>query len=401
MCVLNNIETWRDKTGKSFGSIIFNLKRDPESVSRLEIETQFLDEVYDKSKISIQQRFYHVWFKSSQIENCPYCGLPLVFSKNPKFSIDRYGEKTTNPVNYYMTCMSEKCLKQFNKDRTNKTLIEKYGTSNIMEIPGVLEKRKERNQIKYGTDFYTSTDEFKAKTKETFLLKYGVHPTSLKETQDKKKKTNLEKYGFEHALDNSEVKEKSKITNNKKYGGNSSMCSEEIKEKSKETNRKKRGVDWYVQSEDFRIKFTKSMISKYGVEHALHYTDSFEKSLETSYKKKIFIFPSERIEKIQGYEGFALCQLLESNYKEEDIIVKNKEIEEYTGKIWYLDSEKKRRKYYPDIYIKSENKIIEVKSKYTYKSAYSINVRKKKACLDLGLLFEFWIYDHKGNKYIK
>ena len=126
MCVLNEIETWRNKTGKSFGSIIFNLKKDPESVSRLEIETQFLDEIYDKSKISIQQRFYHVWFKSFQIENCLYCGFPLMFSKNPKFSIDRYGEKTTNPVNYYKTCMSESCLKEFNKDRTNKTLIEKY-----------------------------------------------------------------------------------------------------------------------------------------------------------------------------------------------------------------------------------------------------------------------------------
>lgn len=401
MCILNDIESWRNKSGKSFGSIIFNLKRDSSSVLRLENLTKFLDTSYDKSQISVQQRFYHVWFDFYQIEACPYCGLPRPFSKIPKFSIDRYGEKPTNPVNYYKTCMSEHCSKKFNKDRTDEVLIRKYGTTNLMEIPGSLEKLKEGNRKKYGTDFYTSTDEFKLKTKETFFRKYGGHPTKLEETQDKKRITNLEKYGSEHVLDNPEVKEKARVTNNIKYGGNSSMCSEEVKNKSKETNRKNYGVDWYVQSGDFRDKFTKSMVAKYGVEHALQYTTSFEKSLETSYKKKIFIFPSGREEKIQGYEGFALWELLDLNYKEEDIAVGNKEIESYTGKIWYSDSEKKTRKYYPDIYIKSENKIIEVKSEYTYRSAYSINIRKKKTCLDLGIFFEFWIYDSKGQKTVK
>ena len=63
-------------------------------------------------------------------------------SKNPKFSIDRYGEKPTNSVNYYKTCMSENCSKKFNKDCTDEVLIRKYGTTNLMEIPGSLEKLK-------------------------------------------------------------------------------------------------------------------------------------------------------------------------------------------------------------------------------------------------------------------
>lgn len=115
----------------------------------------------------------------------------------------------------------------------------------------------------------------------------------------------------------------------------------------------------------------------------------------------ISVFPSGRIEKIQGYEGFALNDLLDEGYKEDDIIVSNKEIESYTGTIWYLDSERKKRKYYPDIYLITENKIIEVKSEYTYKSAYSINIRKKQACINLGISFEFWVYDSKGEKTLK
>jgi hypothetical protein len=133
----------------------------------------------------------------------------------------------------------------------------------------------------------------------------------------------------------------------------------------------------------------------------MHYTPHFENSIDTSYKKKIYVFPSGRIEKIQGYEGFAINDLLISGYKEEDIVISNSDIEEYTGKIWYNDSENKKRKYYPDIYIISENKIIEVKSYYTYDSAFSINMRKKNSCLALGLNFEFWIYDEKGNKMVK
>ncbi len=401
MYILDKIETWRGKTGKAFGSIMIKLSKTQEDIGQLKELTSFLDSFYDSDKISIQQRFYHVWFNFYEIEVCPYCESPRKFVKIPKFSIDRYGENSTNLVNYYKTCMSESCAKKHNLDKTSLAIFKKYGVDSVMKIPGVSEKIKETNRKKYGKDYYIETEEFKERLKETFDSKYGCHPTKLKETQDKKRKTNLERYGFEHTLDNPEVKEKSRITNNIKYGGNSSMCSDEIKMKSKETNRKKRGTDWYLQSEDFKKKTRETMIERYGVERVMHHAPFFDKSLESSYKKKIFVFPSGRIEKIQGYEGFALNDLMNEGYKEEDIVVSNKEIEKYTGKILYLDSEKKKRKYYPDIYIISENKIVEVKCDCTYKSAYSINIRKKESCVSSGILFEFWIYDSKAKKTIK
>ena len=400
MSILEKIESWRGYQGKAFGTIIGSIKKNTVIIQELKELTIFLDPIYG-DQIPVQQRFYHIWFNFYEIEICPYCGNPREFARIPKFSIDRYGIKPTNPVNYYATCMSEDCVKKYNKDRTDKAMMRNHGTTNPMEVPGALEKIKKNNQEKYGVNFYPESEEFKQKAKKTFDKKYGGHPTKLKETQDKKKKTNVERYGVEHVLDNPDIKEKSRITNNKLYGGNSSMCSNEIKEKSKETNRKKHGVDWYVQSDEFKEKFRNTMLSKYGVEQVMHYTPSFEKSLNTSYKKKIFVFPSGRIEKIQGYEGFALNQLLDIGYKEEDIVVSNKEIEDYTGKIWYIDYNNKKKKYYPDIYIKSENKIIEVKCDYTYNSGYSRNILKKQACLDLGLSFEFWIYNKNGERSIK
>lgn len=399
MCVLQKMESWRDKKGQAFGAYLYQISQSQEDLDQLKSLTLFLDDFYEPSNISPQQRFYHVWFNFYEIEVCPYCKSPRMFTKIPKFSIDRYGEKPTNPVNYYATCMGIDCAKKYNMDRTNKTMLERYNTTNTMAVPGASEKIRANNRKKYGADYYTSTDEFKKKTKETFEEKYGGHPTKLSSTQNKKRKTNIEKYGFSNALLNPGVKEKSMATNMEKYGGNSSMCSSEVRDKSKATNQKKHGVDWYVQSDEFKKKFTETMLARYGVEHAMHHTDSFEKSLSTSYRKKIFVFPSGRIEKIQGYEGFAIIDLLNSGYSEDDIIVSNKDIERYTKTIWYFGKyENKNKKYYPDLYIVSENKIIEVKSKYTYETNITLNTLKRKASIGMGLSFEFWVYDSAGKR---
>lgn len=62
----------------------------------------------------------------------------------------------------------------------------------------------------------------------------------------------------------------------------------------------------------------------------------------------------------------------------------------------------KEFKYYPDIYIKSENKIIEVKSSWTYEKNLVKNILKALATMKLGYSFEFWIYRPiKGKKFEK
>jgi hypothetical protein len=58
--------------------------------------------------------------------------------------------------------------------------------------------------------------------------------------------------------------------------------------------------------------------------------------------------------------------------------------------------ENKERVYFCDIYISKENKIIEVKSQYTYEKELERNILKKEACIRYGYAFEFWIYDPKS-----
>ena len=87
--------------------------------------------------------------------------------------------------------------------------------------------------------------------------------------------------------------------------------------------------------------------------------------------------------------------ILFTKYSEEDILISNSDIREEIGIINYIieDSE---RIYIPDIYIKSENKIIEVKSQFTYNNEIEKNKTKKETCLNLGMSFEFWIINLKG-----
>lgn len=59
---------------------------------------------------------------------------------------------------------------------------------------------------------------------------------------------------------------------------------------------------------------------------------------------------------------------------------------------------KKRKEcFFPDFYITTENKIVEVKSDYTYKEKLKQNLAKKKEVLKNNYLFEFWIMDRNGN----
>ena len=52
----------------------------------------------------------------------------------------------------------------------------------------------------------------------------------------------------------------------------------------------------------------------------------------------------------------------------------------------------KSHTYYPDIYIKSSNIIIEVKSPYTYRVDFSKNMCKKKSVQNTEYNFQLWIF---------
>jgi hypothetical protein len=120
-----------------------------------------------------------------------------------------------------------------------------------------------------------------------------------------------------------------------------------------------------------------------------------EKNVKLSYYLKEYIFPSGNKIKIQGYEHFALDELLNiENINENDIMTGYKDV----PTIWYHDENNKKRRHYVDIFIPKQNRCIEIKSTWTAKKNNGIIFLKQNAAKELGYIYEIWIYDAKGNK---
>jgi hypothetical protein len=120
-----------------------------------------------------------------------------------------------------------------------------------------------------------------------------------------------------------------------------------------------------------------------------------EKQIKSSYYIKDYKLPSGNIIKIQGYENFALDQLLlHDKLNENDIMTGCKNV----PTIWYIDNSGKKHRHYVDIFIPSMNKCIEIKSTWTFTKQKDIVLLKQNAAKELGYTYEIWVYDSKGNK---
>ena len=250
------------------------------------------------------------------------------------------------------------------------------------------DRTKDTNISKYGVDNVFKSEVIKTQIKETCVKKYGVsHHMKLKSILNKAIKTNMKKYGIGFAFHSDESKIKSRTTCKEKYGKEYPLQVKEIQNKIKEKCREKLGVDYIMQSEYFR----KTMLEKYGVEHALQNEDLFNKMIQSSFKTKLYTFPSGRIEYCQGYEPQCLNHLI-TLYEEDDIVVGSSSL----PPIWYDNPEiGKQSRYYPDAYIISEHMVIEVKSPYTFKKDYEKNIAKFKRIVKMGFKMVLYICNKK------
>ena len=159
--------------------------------------------------------------------------------------------------------------------------IEKYGTPDPLKlawqqyntgiVDGVdlrymVEKIFENNMKKYGSKTFMETKDFRNKSKETMIETHGTeYYVQTDEFKNKSKETHLEKYGVENYSQTDHYKEKYKNTILEKYGVNHYSKTDEFKEKSKETHLENYGVDHYSKTDEFKEKCEKTNLEKYGV----------------------------------------------------------------------------------------------------------------------------------------
>jgi hypothetical protein len=284
------------------------------------------------------------------------------------------------------------------KDHVEKMKIknlEKTGYEFASQSPEIKEKVKQTNLKNCGYEFALQSPEIKEKTKQTNLKNLGVeYPMQSEKVQEKLRQNNLKKYKYKYYFQIPEVIKKLEQTHLRNLGVINPFQSEVVKEKIKQTNLKIRGYEHALQSPECIEKFKQTCYDRYGVDHPAKTKEFQEKIFSSGISRKEFKMPSGDIRMVQGYEPKALSELV-LNYKEDDIKtgVLNIPLIEYI-------LENKNRIYFPDIFIPSENKIIEVKSDWTFIKDFEKNLAKAKQCKKEGYLFEFWVYDKKFNKRI-
>ena len=231
------------------------------------------------------------------------------------------------------------------------------------------------------------------KKKETIKKFNEANPNRQNEIniKNQKNKNETEKKLNEANPDRQKLINQTRENTNKKLNVENPNRPNVIKQKISNTNKKLNDENPNRPSE-IKQKISNTN-KKLNDENPNRPREILSKILKNSYLKKDYILPSGTITQVQGYEPIALDELFENNYKEDDIITQYQGIE--------YEFENNTHKYYADIYIKSENKIIEVKSDFTMEKEYDKNMAKWEACVDLGYEFEFWIYDKKNKEVLK
>jgi len=309
-----------------------------------------IEKSFGKTKV---ERLYN-WLYEIKERTCKHCG-----------SLNEISFR--NFINGYSKFCSTNCAS--NWYRINETVEQK-------KLKG---KKISKSLNSKSNEEWTN---IKTKQKKTKLEKYGDENYN---NVEKNNKTMLERYGSKHALSVPEFNKKFKKTLGEKDWSDANK-------KRKETLIRNTGYEHQLQNPKVQEKMKNTIIEKYGVENVSQSPKIAEKKLKSSYLKKEYILPSGKKILIQGYEDIVINKLLET-HNEEDLILVQTEMPE----IWYQQGDKKHR-YIPDIYIISENKIIEVKSDRTMNLHLEKNKLKKKRCIEMGLGFEFMIYDGKMNR---
>lgn len=244
---------------------------------------------------------------------------------------------------------------------------------------------------------HNASDEKKKQASENYKKAQANKTKEQKRTtRDKANQTYFEKYGTTPS--NSSIqKSKAQATKLAKYGdakyNNSNASAEKNRNKTPEEqdiiNQKRRDTNLEV----------------HGVACTFLKPGNLTRVNRSNAMIKPYILPSSGVVGVRGYEPLVLDMLFNQGYKEYEIKIHDAYTTYDIEVFEFKNANNHISKYYPDIYIAHENKIIEVKGRWwwdgngeeKYKSRLSNNLKKRQAVLDRGYVYELWLFEDKKN----
>lgn len=241
---------------------------------------------------------------------------------------------------------------------------------------------------KFGEDNFFGTEYGKNAVKAYWMKKHNVdHNMKVPEIQLKSQDTCMKNYDVNCVLKLKQVRDWAADAHFEKWGAPQG-CVKEHHDKRKATNKERYNNECFLASNQGK----ETMIRLYDYPYALQNADLLDKQQRSARRFKPYTFPSGRTELIQGYENLCLDYLLnEECIDEDDIVVSRKQCPE----IMY-DLDGKRKRYFMDIYIKSQDRGIEVKSTFTYFREQEKNMRKWTVASGICTEFDIFVFEKKG-----
>ena len=164
-------------------------------------------------------------------------------------------------------------------------------------------------------------------------------------------------------------------------------------DRAKQTSVERFGTDNPSKSDIIKKKIVDTNIERHGVPYAMQHPAFFRKAQQSSYQRRLYKSPFGHQYTILGYEDLYLDEIFE---KYGDITVYAGE-DERIPVINYCLNDGVGRKYYPDIFIPSENKIIEIKRIYRFEQEKE-SVLAKAQATSMKFNFEIVVYKNRKSK---
>lgn len=227
-------------------------------------DKKFIEMHYD-DYIEIIEFSKNTDFENCKLEQLVYNWLYDI-SELPKTKCGNIRAFVSLSKGYNMFCKKHcNCMKIYNKEKREKTCIEKYGVTNTTKLKEVKEKMKSTMLENYGVECSLQSEKIREKGKQTNIEKYGKeYAQQSNEVKEKIRKTNLERYGVDVPAKSKDIQEKMKKTNLERYGVENVFQNGIVREKIKADNFSKYGTTWRTNIE----KIKETCLTKYGVEYA-------------------------------------------------------------------------------------------------------------------------------------
>lgn len=247
------LKTYYSVDDFDYGSLSDDLKKTEKKICPL-----CHKEFYGCGRNGTRQRYC----KRTHYINCAVCGKPV--AQIPPS--EKYGSVKC-------TC-SKECTTKFKAQQTFSAIEDKYGYSNISQVPEFKEK--------ISAGIKAKSEETTKKVVATMTERYGGMGTASPILREKIEATTLERYGVKNPSYSEEVRKKISEVNSSpeviakyeataiaRWGVNRPSKTKEVQQKMKQTSLEKYGVECALQTDYAKEQLEKVSLEKYGVTNPL------------------------------------------------------------------------------------------------------------------------------------